>query len=371
MAFIEDENGQELASEKISNILQTMWSIWHKLHSHGQINAQTTWSLMSFQVKKVFHGELVQMCLELNFCKDSWKSDLLAKKHYLSFKQTWFMNKSDEKLNSTTKWKVKSEVVEDTDLPTRLSNTKHMKINMFMGSYDTSGNGNVSTDWPSLESNESSLSSGSKVSAASLSSSSPLLSWSHQDPDARTQPDSSACMPGMLGLSSAVKEEHTNVMAPPLIKNPLSSLCATAPPTVSTSPELIMRTLERSASPSNEHTGTVNKESQVKTPSTSDTSATASISQPSVQQMAPRPVDISGKKKTWHPPSNKSGRTLCMHCYQKQVGRLLDEFNSYFEALSPGARVKYKDKAKDLVACRIWINGTANVIAKFSSLPTY
>ncbi|KAI6021980.1 hypothetical protein EDC04DRAFT_2901085 [Pisolithus marmoratus] len=293
---------------------------------------------MSFQVKKVFRGELVQMCLELNFCEDSWKSNLLAKKHYSSFKQTWFTNKSDEKLNSATKRKAKSEVVKDADSPTGLSNTKHTKINAFTGSYDTSSDGNVSTDWPSLESNESSLSSGSKVLAASLSSSSLLLSRSHQDPDARAS-----------GLSSAVEEERANVVAPPLIKDPLSSLRATAPPTVSTSLEPIMRTLERSTSPSNEHTGAVNEESQVETPNTSHTGATASVSQPSVQQTAPGPVDVSGKKKTWRPPSNKSGRTLCMHRYQKQVGRSLDEFNGYFEALSPGAKVKYKDEAKDLV----------------------
>ncbi|KAI5980988.1 hypothetical protein EDC04DRAFT_2617742 [Pisolithus marmoratus] len=328
-AFIEDENGQELASEKISNILQTMQSIWHELRSHRQINAQTTWSSMSFQVKKVFCGELVQMCPELNFCEDSWKSDLLAKKHYSSFKQTWFMNKLDKKLNSTTKQKAKSEVVKDADSPTGLSNTKCTKINAFTGSYDTSGDGNVSTDWPSLESNESSLSSGSKVSAASLSSSSPLLSQSHQDPDAHTQPDSSAHTPGETicasGLSSAVEEERANVVAPPLIKNPLSSLRATAPPTVSASPEPITRTLEQSTSPSNEHTGAVNEESQVETPNTSHTT--------------PGPVDISGKKKTWRPPSNKSGRMLCMHRYQKQVGGSLDEFNGYFEALSPGAKV--------------------------------
>ncbi|KAI6102133.1 hypothetical protein F5141DRAFT_1065643 [Pisolithus sp. B1] len=64
---------------------------------------------------------------------------------------------------------------------------------------------------------------------------------------------------------------------------------------------------------------------------------------------APGPTDISGKKKSWHPPSNKSGRMLCMHCYQKQVSRLLDEFNSYFKALSPEVKMRYKDEAKDLV----------------------
>ncbi|KAI6094926.1 hypothetical protein F5141DRAFT_1068893 [Pisolithus sp. B1] len=57
--------------------------------------------------------------------------------------------------------------------------------------------------------------------------------------------------------------------------------------------------------------------------------------------------------------------------WQKQVGGSLDEFNSYFEALSPEVEMRYKDEAKDLVARGIWVNGTADVIAKFSSLPMH
>ncbi|KAI6107716.1 hypothetical protein EV401DRAFT_1891957 [Pisolithus croceorrhizus] len=63
------------------------------------------------------------------------------------------------------------------------------------------------------------------------------------------------------------------------------------------------------------------------------------------------------------PPSNKSGRN--------KIGGPLDEFNSYLEALSPEAKTRYKDEAKDLVARGIWVNGTADVIAKFSSLPMH
>ncbi|KAI6094450.1 hypothetical protein EDD17DRAFT_1765046 [Pisolithus thermaeus] len=338
-AFIEDKNGRELASEKVSTILQTMRSIWHELRAHGQIDAQTTWSSMSLQVKKAFHGELVQMCPELNFCEDSWKSDLLAKKHYSSFKQTWFTNRSDEKLNSTTKRKAKSEVAEDADSPTGLGNTKRTKRNVSTGPYDTSSDGDISIDWPSLESNESSLGSSSKVSAPSLSSSSPPLARSHQDPDARTQPDSSTRTPGKTictsGLSSAAKES-ASIVAVSLIRNPLSSLHAMAAPVLRDSPEPTAHVLERrSGSPSNEHTGTVDQGPQVEVPSTSHT--------------APGPTDVSGKKKSWRPPSNKSGRTLCMHRYQKQVSGSLDEFNSYFEALSPEAKTRYKDEAKDLV----------------------
>ncbi|KAI6109374.1 hypothetical protein EDD16DRAFT_33497 [Pisolithus croceorrhizus] len=349
-----------------------MHSIWHELRAHGQIDAQTTWSSMSLQVKKAFRGELIQMCLELNFCEDSWKSNLLAKKHYSSFKQTWFTNRSDEKLNSTTKRKAKSEVTEDADSPTGLGNTKRTKRNVSTGPYDISSDGDISIDWPSLESNESSLGSGSKVSAPSLSSSSPPLARSHQDPDARTQPDSSTRTPGTSGLSSAAEEESASIMAVSLIRNPLSSLRATAAPVLRDSPEPTAHVLERrSGSPSNEHTGTVDQGPQVEVPSTSCTGATASTSQPSVQQTAPGPTDVSGKKKSWRPPSNKSGRTLCMHCYQKQVSGLLDEFNSYFEALSPEAKMRYKDEAKDLVARGIWVNGMADVIAKFSSLPMH
>lgn len=60
-----------------------------------------------------------------------------------------------------------------------------------------------------------------------------------------------------------------------------------------------------------------------------------------------------------------------MHRFQKQIGGSLDEFNSYFEALSHEAKARYKDEAKDLVARGIWINGTVDVVAKFSSLPMY
>ncbi|KAI5991819.1 hypothetical protein EDD15DRAFT_2197275 [Pisolithus albus] len=204
-AFIEDENGRELASKKTSNVLQTMRSIWQQLRNNGLIDARTTWSSMSHQVKKMFCGELVQMCPELNLCEDLWKSDFLAKKYYSSFKQTWFTNKSDEKLNSATKRKAKSEAVKDADSPTALSNTKRTKISMFTDSNDTSGDGNVS--------------------ATLLSSSSPLVSWSQRDPGARTQPDSSACTPGETiwgsGLSGVVEEEHTSIVDVALIKNPL------------------------------------------------------------------------------------------------------------------------------------------------------
>ncbi|KIO13865.1 hypothetical protein M404DRAFT_18135 [Pisolithus tinctorius Marx 270] len=162
MAFIEDTNGRELASEKITNVLQTMWSIWHEFHTHRLIDAQTTWTSMSLQVKKAFCGELVQAFPELNFCKDSWKSDLLAKKHYSSFKQTWFMNRTDEKTNSATKRKTKSKVVEDADSPTGVRNVKHTKIDVFTAP-DNSNDDGLQADSADMSSSSVDLASSNSV----------------------------------------------------------------------------------------------------------------------------------------------------------------------------------------------------------------
>ncbi|KAI6126515.1 hypothetical protein F5141DRAFT_1060264 [Pisolithus sp. B1] len=75
------------------------------------------------------------------------------------------------------------------------------------------------------------------------------------------------------------------------------------------------------------------------------------------------PPTVPNRKKRWHPPSNKSARTLCMHHYQKQVSSSLEEFNSYFKVLSGEAKVKYKDEAKELsyvlaAGWFVWQEGT-------------
>ncbi|KAI6002451.1 hypothetical protein F5J12DRAFT_783914 [Pisolithus orientalis] len=223
MAFIEDANGQELASEKITNVLQTMQSIWHEFHTHGLVDAQTTWTLMLLQVKKAFHSELIQAFPELNFCKDSWKSDLLAKKHYLSFKQTWFTNRMDEKTNSTTKHKTKSKVAEDTDSQTGVRNIKCMKIDIFMAPDNRNDDG--------LQADSANM------------SSMPVI-------------------PVVPTLNTVEQEDDTGIsMAAWLIKNPLSSLHP--PPVVRDFLELIMTISECMS--------TIDKgESQVKAPSTTN-----------------------------------------------------------------------------------------------------
>ncbi|KAI6153029.1 hypothetical protein BKA82DRAFT_10045 [Pisolithus tinctorius] len=269
---------------------------------------KTTWTLMLLQVKKAFHGELIQAVPELNFCEDLWKSNLLAKKHYLSFKQTWFMNRMDEKTNSATKHKTKSEVVEDTDLPTGVRNVKHRKTDIFTAPKN---------------SNDDSL----QVDSANMSSV-PVIP--------------------VVPTPNTVEQEDTGIsVAAWLIKNPLSSLCP--PPVVRDSPELTMTIsesvrLNENSNSSNECMSAIDKGgSQVKAPSTS---VTSSILQPSVQQMAPQPTDGMKKK--------------------KQVSGSLKEFNKYFDELPSEAKAKYKDEVNDLVECKVWINGMAAIVAKFS-----
>ncbi|KAI5998501.1 hypothetical protein F5J12DRAFT_895431 [Pisolithus orientalis] len=294
MAFIEDANGQELVSKKITNVLQTMQSIWHEFCTHRLIDAQTTWTLMSLQVKKAFCGELVQAFPELNFCEDLWKSDLLAKKHYLSFKQTWFMNRTDEKTNSATKHKTKSKVVKDADSLTGVGNIKHTKIGVFMAP-DNSNDDGLQADSADMSSSSVDLASSNSIGLSisnmnnapgvlilfseSLSASSPLLLQNDQDCDAHMRPDC-ACTPGMPvipvvpTLNTVEQEDNTGIsMAAQLIKNPLSSLHP--PPVVRDLPEPTMTIsksvqLNENSNLSNECMSTINKgESQVKAPSTS------------------------------------------------------------------------------------------------------
>ncbi|KAI6154397.1 hypothetical protein EDD17DRAFT_1512916 [Pisolithus thermaeus] len=93
-----------------------------------------------------------------------------------------------------------------------------------------------------------------------------------------------------------------------------------------------------------------------------------------ITQKAPGPISQplgTKKNKMWHPSLNKSARTLCMHHYWKQISRSLEEFNTYFEALSAEAKMRYKEEVKELVSHGMWINGMVDIIAKFSSLPMH
>ena len=66
---------------------------------------------MPLSMKKVFHAKLANTYTELTLCKDSWKTDQLAKANYLLWKQDWFTKKSGNAVPS----KCKVAKVETTD----------------------------------------------------------------------------------------------------------------------------------------------------------------------------------------------------------------------------------------------------------------
>lgn len=60
-----------------------------------------------------------------------------------------------------------------------------------------------------------------------------------------------------------------------------------------------------------------------------------------------------------------------MHRYQRKIGGSLEEFNSYFEALSAEVKAKYKDESKKLVSDGVWVSSKAENIAMFSNGQMY
>lgn len=126
-SFLEDKNGDALTTKRIGDILETARDIWHEFRTHGLIDMQTTWTSMSLSTKKAFCVELERSWPQLTLCKDQWKSDMIGKKNYGSFKQTWFTNKSDEKGSRTSKCKVKKE---GDDSISSLPKSKHVQLSL-------------------------------------------------------------------------------------------------------------------------------------------------------------------------------------------------------------------------------------------------
>ncbi|KAG9312621.1 hypothetical protein JVU11DRAFT_7028 [Chiua virens] len=50
---------------------------------------------------------------EVRLCLSVWKSEMISKKHYSGFKQSWIMNKSEEKYS---KHKTKEEISDEVSL---------------------------------------------------------------------------------------------------------------------------------------------------------------------------------------------------------------------------------------------------------------
>lgn len=203
-SFLEDDTGRPLPNTRVTHILQAMRGIWHRFRKHGAIDGQTTWASMPLMVKNMFRIEITRAFPELNLCADSWKSDMLAKRHYPSFKQTWFTNKSDEKTVNSTKRKVKIETtVGRTVSPT----LKRARLRLGSQSPDD-GDQDVSDNLPvdgsgDLSSASTSTTASSLMRSSSLlgpfTQSSPALVDSHHamsDTDSPPDGHDSATMPG-------------------------------------------------------------------------------------------------------------------------------------------------------------------------------
>ncbi|KAF8131092.1 hypothetical protein EV363DRAFT_1296536 [Boletus edulis] len=103
MRYLEDENDRLLNHTSVMKILECMRGMWHSFHNQNLINTSTTWTSMLLGLKKALHYKLAKSYPVTNLGKDEWKINKLAKDHYPSFKQTWFMNKTEEKEKRATK----------------------------------------------------------------------------------------------------------------------------------------------------------------------------------------------------------------------------------------------------------------------------
>ncbi|KAL4073138.1 hypothetical protein V8B97DRAFT_1916552 [Scleroderma yunnanense] len=287
-------------------LLNTMWKIWHKLCTHGLIDSHTTWSSMSLMTKKAFHIEVAWSHPDLNLCKDSWKVDALVKKHYSSFKKTWFTNKSDERITGSNKYKAKKEAIDDV---TPFASPSMQDLLFMMTTLPHQARGYV---------------------------------WDNKPTMSDATPSTSVKDPENIEMS----------ISTPAIKNPLLSMHPMQLPGIDMCPPQISLSMQPSDTPgSSDHTSSPNN-SQVKQvsgeghtvmdPSTSQTVlGSGQPSQASAWALPIQALPLKGaeKKKAWCPPSNKSRRTLCMHHYQKQISSSLEDFNLYFEALSAEAKM--------------------------------
>ncbi|KAI6043579.1 hypothetical protein EDC04DRAFT_2890728 [Pisolithus marmoratus] len=357
-SFLKDDTGQPLSNARVTSILQGMCSIWHGFHKCGAIDAETTWVLMPLTVKNTFQIEITHAFLELNLCADSWKSNMLAKKHYPSFKQMWFTNRSDERTMNSTKCKMKTEtMVGDMVSPT----PKRAKLHL--GSRSNNGNDNIGDNFVvDTPGNQTSASISTTTSTSTpdssllgpVTQSSPVPVDSHcMMPGTDAPPDDSVPMPGGSTASdmSAVKQGDTGFkISPSLFKNPLSLVHQKEPPMYMCPPQQpssVSLPVEQgrnptSASGSNDH---------IRGGLSQGVVANVAATQASVQAVPGSMSQAKGaEKKTWWPPAYKSAWTLCMHCYQKQIGGLLEEFNLYWDALSEEVKGKYKSEARELVS---------------------
>ncbi|KAF8432026.1 hypothetical protein L210DRAFT_3650686 [Boletus edulis BED1] len=380
---------------------------------------------MSLIAKKTFHAEIAQAFPKLNLGEDAWKIDQLAKQTYPLYKQTWITNKSDEKASARkhkmkmktdpgdassnhdhTSWdakcqKIKPETnsgneaanhnhtgrrdakcqkVEDhdatspptpalqfiTNMPLGQPSKQEMstpvfeinpaELTLLFSGGPTSHRGNMYVyggyryqlqviisfgRWhhgvfPSTVSLDSNL--GSHLNSW------PSTSLDQLGPSAQPTLDDLEAIP--LPESKLIK-----------LKNPLAMMPQKLP--------VVQSAFQPVASSPPEETPLSSKESVIVGPSRTITNAqtAASSSKPS-EAAVPGGTQSSALKKGGH----------VMHIPMAQTSQTrwnAREFGTYYDALSAQLKAKYKDKATKLVTEGIWMNGTAETIAKIAFLNMY
>ncbi|KAI6006090.1 hypothetical protein EDD15DRAFT_2191384 [Pisolithus albus] len=284
---------------------------------------------------------------------------LLIRKHYPSFKQTWFTNRSDERTAHSTKRKTKTETMAG-DMMSPMP--KCVKLHVASRSDDGEGDASISVATSSSTSDTSFI--------GPFTQSSPALVGSHHTmSDADAPPDDSAPMPGSsIALdTSAIKQGDTGFkISLHLIKNPLLSVPQKQPAVDGCPPQqapnilVEVRDNDSLLPGSSDHISS--GLSQVNHADIQGAESLTGSARTHVTSKGNREEDVA-------PPTYKSAQTLCMHRYRKQISGCPEEFNLYWDALSEEPKAKYKSEAKELIASGVWSSGTSSVIAKFSSPP--
>ncbi|KAI5985183.1 hypothetical protein EDD15DRAFT_2200788 [Pisolithus albus] len=354
-SYLEDNKGEPLNAEKIGNIVQMAREIWHEFRTCDIIKTNTTWSSMPLMVKKAFRSEI----------------------------------SSDD----SSKRKERKESTDDTTLSPKPKQTKLTLSPSPEDSGHSTGDSTSNRSAPNTGDSNTTSSSSVPGPCTPSSPSSPLYTFPDADDVSQFDNNYTRTHAPDAPPSNIIKGVDTGAsVSLPLVKNPLLSMCpgsrstpmchqqkpAEALPQVTqllepTVARLVPIALEwkRQAEEVTEVTKTAPGEGPQRSEDSVNITQTAlgetlpsstcitpgDTMQPSTHGQEARPIVADRKKSSWRPPSNKSGR---------KIGGSLEEFNSYFEALSAEAKAKYTDESKKLVSDGIgewWASGGGGVWA--------
>jgi len=228
--FLEDDSGRPLPEARVTSILSNMRDIWHEFRRRKLIDANVTWKSMSLIVKKTFRAEIIKSFPELNLCEDTWKVDQLAKRHYASYKQTWFTNKSDEKPTSGGKRKMKVEsdtndMIDSADIDMAERSAKRVKTRERTATLDCAGGDHSSPIMFSDTDSASSASSSVAFLAVTATDTNPTLpiSIALLLEDIPSLAESPSSIPSPPSTNISPYESSTSVLPPPIDVNSFDS----------------------------------------------------------------------------------------------------------------------------------------------------